>query len=58
MSLIIFIIVVLILLALALYACNLLPLPDPSGIVKPAIMILCVVVAILVIANRAGIGLG
>ncbi len=55
MSLILFIIVVLVLLALALYACSLLPLPDPSGIVKPAIMILCVVLAIYVIGERAGV---
>lgn len=54
MSLIIFIIVVLILLALGLYAVGLIPLPGPPFI-KPMIQALLVVLAILVIANKAGV---
>ena len=57
MGLIIVILVVLICMTLALYAVQLLPLPadPPMQYVKPLLMILIVVVAILVIANRAGL---
>jgi len=54
---ILFTVIVLVLLALALYAISLIPLPGP-GFIKPLIQALCVVAAILVIAERAGIGLG
>lgn len=52
----VFIIIVLILLALALYAVELIPLPGPFP-VKRIIQALVVVLAIVVIADRAGIGL-
>lgn len=52
MSLLIFIIVVVVLLALAIYAIRLAPLQAPFSAIIQA---LAVVVAILVIANRAGL---
>lgn len=54
MALIIFIIVVLVLLGLALYGVQLAPFPDAPP-VKPWIMVLCVVLAILVIAGHSGV---
>lgn len=54
MSILLFILVVLIILALALYAVQLVPLPGP-GFIKQLIMVIFVVVAIFLIAQRAGI---
>lgn len=59
MSLIVLIIVVIICLCLALYAVQLLPLPadPPMQYIKPLLMVLCIVVAIAVIASRAGLAI-
>lgn len=54
MGLIIFVIIVLVLLGLALYAVQLAPLPAEPP-VKAWIMVLCVVLAILVIAGHSGV---
>jgi hypothetical protein len=54
MSIILFIIIVLVVLALALYCVQLLPIPGAPPI-KQIIMALCVLVAILVICDRAGV---
>ena len=54
MSLILFVIIVLVLLALAIYAVELLPLPGPPQL-KLIIEALIVVLAILAIADRAGV---
>lgn len=53
MSLILFIIVVLVVLALALWAIEKLPLPQPP--VKQIVEALVIIVAALVIAQRAGV---
>jgi len=57
MGLIVLIIVVLICLALVLYAVQLIPLPatPPLQVIKPLVMILCILIAVLIIANKAGI---
>jgi hypothetical protein len=57
MSLILVIIIVIVCLCLALYAVQLLPLPSdpPMQLIKPLLMVLCIVVAILVIASKAGL---
>ncbi len=47
--------VVIILLCLALYIVQLLPLPGAPPFAKPILMILCVAVAFIVIAERAGV---
>ena len=54
MGLLILIVVVLIVLALAYYAVELLPLPGPPPI-KPIIQCIFVIIAILVIVQRAGL---
>jgi hypothetical protein len=53
MSLIVLIIVVLVLLALAIYLVELLPIPNTT--IKRIIQALCVLVAILLIVDRAGL---
>jgi hypothetical protein len=53
MNLLIFIIVVLVVLALALWAIRMLPMID--GTIKQLIMVLAVVIAIVVIVQKAGI---
>ena len=53
MSLIVLLIVVLVILALALYLVDLLPIP--SSTIKRIIQALCVLVALLVILDRAGL---
>lgn len=52
-GLLVFIIVILVVLALALYAVTLLPFLDPM--IRGCIQALLVVVAIIVICNRAGV---
>lgn len=52
-GIVVFIIVVLIVLALALYAVTLLPFLDP--VIRGCVQALLVVVAIIVICNRAGV---
>jgi hypothetical protein len=53
MSIIVFAIIVLVVLALAIYLVSLLPIP--SAPIKAIIQALCVLVAILVICDRAGL---
>ena len=56
MPILLLIFVVLVLLLLALYICNLIPLPSGSPeFTKPVLMILCAAAAFIVIAERAGL---
>ena len=55
MSILLLIFVVLILLCIALYICQLLPLPGAPAFAKPVLMILCCAIAFIVIAERAGL---
>jgi hypothetical protein len=55
MSILLLVFIVIILLCLALYIVNLLPLPGAPAFAKPILMILCVAVAFIVIAERAGV---
>ena len=55
MSILMLVFIVVILLCLALYIVQLLPLPGAPPFAKPVLQILCVAVAFVVIAERAGL---
>ena len=55
MSILLFVFIVIVLLCLALYVVQLLPLPGAPPFAKPVLQIICVVFAIIVIAERAGV---
>ena len=56
MSLLVFLIVVIVVLCLVLWAVHILPFPPETlAPVKPILMVVLIIVAVLIVANRAGL---
>ncbi len=55
MSILLLIFIVIVLLCLALYIVQLIPFPGAPPFLKPILMVLCVAVAFIVIAERSGL---